>query len=214
MSPTVNSGISLQGSLFIEEGELRFLAGGVYEIARYDLQTLKCLNTPRTEVQSQFRTAFYPYYPEYGKYLSIEHTLADRRELVHDASYEGSVFTNLTLKEALPPGAPQEKKEVARWLSMRARRTGESFKRKNIWEDQQQRRFTSFIVSPEVLLAAGHPDEQPEAPFLTAIDIEQGTDLWSHALPAQAVKGGTAINVDGSIIVSLENGQLLCFQAD
>lgn len=214
LSPTVNSGISLQGSLYIDEGELRFLAGGVYEIARYDLQTLKCLNTPSTEVQSQFRTAFYPYYPEYGKYLSIEHTLADRRELVHDASYEGSVFTNLTLKEALPPGAPKEKKEVARWLSMRARRTGETFKRKNLWEDQQQRRFTSFIVSPEVLLTAGHPDEQPEAPFLTAINIEQGTDLWSHALPALAVKGGTAINADGSIIVALENGQLLCFQAD
>jgi outer membrane protein assembly factor BamB len=211
LSPAVNSGISLQGSLYVDGDELRFLAGGVYEIARYDLQTLKCLNTPRSEVTSQYRTAFYPYYPEYGKYLSIEHTLADRRELVHDASYEGSVFTNLTLKEALPPDAPKEKKEVARWLSMRARRTGQTFKRTNIWEDQQQRRFTSFIVAPETLLAAGHPDQQPTKPFLTAIDIAQGTDLWSHPLPALAVKGGTAINPQGRIFVTLENGQLCCF---
>lgn len=211
LSPTVNSGISLQGSLYVEGDELRFLAGGVYEIARYDLKTLKCLNTPRSEVTSQYRTAFYPYYPEYGKYLSIEHTLADRKELVHDASYEGSVFTNLTLKEALPPGAPKEKKEVARWLSMRARRTGQAFKRKNLWEDQQQRRFTSFIVSPQTLLAAGHPDQQPEKPFLTAIDITEGTDRWSHPLPALAVKGGTAIDARGRIFVTLENGQLCCF---
>lgn len=211
LSQEVNSGISLQGSLYIDENELRFLAGGVYETARYDLQTLKCLNTPSTDVRSQFRTAFYPYYPNYGKYLSIEHTLADRRELVHDASYEGSVFTNLKLKEALPPGAPKVKKEVARWLSMRARRTGQAFKRKNIWEDQKQRRFTSFIVSPETLLVAGHPDAKPESPFLTAISIDGGTDLWSHKLPAQIVKGGTAIDSKGNIIVSLENGQLCCY---
>ncbi|MCG8651868.1 MAG: PQQ-binding-like beta-propeller repeat protein, partial [Pirellulales bacterium] len=59
----VNNGISLQGNLKIVDGELRFLAGGVYETARYDLQTLQCLNTPKTQVSSQFRTAFYPYYP-------------------------------------------------------------------------------------------------------------------------------------------------------
>ncbi|MFH1304490.1 MAG: PQQ-binding-like beta-propeller repeat protein [Planctomycetota bacterium] len=214
LSETVSCGISLQGSLYIDENELRFLAGGVYEIARYDLQTLKCLNTPSKEVTSQYRTAFYPYYPDYGKYLSIEHTLADRRELVHDASYEGSVFTNLTLKEALPPGAPKEKKEVARWLSMRARRTGETFQRKNVWEDQKQRRFTSFIVSPETLIAAGHPDLEPEQPFLTAIKIDDGTDLWTHPLAALAVQGGTAIDSEGRVIVSLENGQLCCFSRE
>ncbi|QDU09172.1 PQQ-binding-like beta-propeller repeat protein [Gimesia aquarii] len=214
LSQEVNSGISLQGSLYIEEDELRFLAGGVYETARYDLKTLKCLNSPSTEVRSQYRTAFYPYYPGYGKYLSIEHMLNDRRELVHDASYEGSVFTNLTLKEALPPGAPKAKKEAARWLSMRARRTGQAYKRKNLWEDQKQRRFTSFIVSPETLLVAGHPDSKPESPFLTAININEGTDLWTHKLPALAVKGGTAIDSEGRMIVSLENGQLCCFHKE
>jgi len=214
LSPTVNSGISLQGSLYVEDGELRFLAGGVYETARYDLNTLKCLNTPRSEVTSQYRTAFYPYYPEYGKYLSIEHTLEDRRELVHDASYEGNLFTNLTLKEALPPGAPKDKKEASRWMNIRARRTGQPFKRKKIWEDQQQRRFTSFIVAPQTLLVAGHPAEQPDKAFLTAIDINQGNDRWSHPLPALAVKGGTAIDSQGRIVVTLENGQLCCFTAE
>ena len=51
----VNNGISLQGNLTIARGkdgaadELRFLAGGVYETARYDLQTLECLNTPKAQ---------------------------------------------------------------------------------------------------------------------------------------------------------------------
>ena len=45
----VNNGISMQGNLMIVDGELRFLAGGVYETARYDLQTLQCLNTPKSK---------------------------------------------------------------------------------------------------------------------------------------------------------------------
>ena len=77
LSPEVNSGISMQGNLMIVDGELRFLAGGVYEFARYDLKTLRCLNTPKVQVTSQFRTAFYPYYPTYGKFVSLDHELAE-----------------------------------------------------------------------------------------------------------------------------------------
>ena len=72
VSDEVDSGISLQGNLMIEAGELRFLGGNVYETARFDLATLRCLNTPHTEANAQFRTAFYPYYPTYGKYVSLD----------------------------------------------------------------------------------------------------------------------------------------------
>jgi outer membrane protein assembly factor BamB len=58
LSEEVNSGISLQGNLMVVDNELRFLAGGVYETARYDLETLECLNEPKVQVTSQFRTAF------------------------------------------------------------------------------------------------------------------------------------------------------------
>ena len=126
LSDDVNSGISLQGKLMIAEDELRFLAGGVYETARYDLKTLECLNTPKVQVTSKFRTAFYPYYPEYGKFASLDHTRADRSTLVHDASYEGSQFSNLALRAPLPPGVPKEKKEAARWGRRQASMTARS----------------------------------------------------------------------------------------
>ena len=115
----VNNGISLQGDLTIVDNELQFLAGGVYETARYDLKTLACLNTPQAQVSSQFRTAFYPYYPEYGKYVSLDYTCADGCLLSHDASYEGSQFTNLSLEEALPPGTERPRQEAARWIRRR-----------------------------------------------------------------------------------------------
>ena len=202
----VNNGISMQGNLSIIDGELRFLAGGVYETARYDLKTLTCLNTPKVQVNSQFRTAFYPYYPEYGKYLSLDYTCDDGCNLSHDASYEGSRFTNLALQEPLPPGAAKPYKEAARW---HVRRGGQAPKER--WKDKANRRFTSFVISDHTLLTAGHPDDKPDQAFLAAMDIRNGKDIWLQSLPSCPVKGGVAVNGDGRIFASLEDGQLICF---
>ena len=209
LSQQVNSGISLQGSLAIVDNELRFLGGGVYETARYELPSLKCLNEPTHAVSSQYRTAFYPYYPAYGKYLSLEYKCGDGTTLCHDASYEGSMFGNLALQSPLPPGTQGLTKDAAReFLRRRGRKTNQP---KNLWIDKADRRFTSFIVTEDVVLTAGHPDTEPNAPFLTAIKVKDGTDVWTRKLPSNAVKGGTALDAQGRILVTLENGQLLCF---
>lgn len=206
ISPEVNNGASMQGNLSIVDGKLQFLAGGVYETASYDLKTLRCLNEPKIQVNSQFRTAFYPYYPAYGKYVSLDYTCADGCSLTHDASYEGSQFTNLSLEAPLPPGVEKPRKEAARWIR---RRGGQP--PKALWRDTADRRFTSFIVGKQLLLTTGHPDANPDAAFLAAIDVKTGDDAWLEPLPAHAVKGGTAMDHDGRIYVALENGQLLCF---
>lgn len=207
LSAEVNSGISMQGNLGIADGELQFLAGGVYETARYDLKTLECLNEPRAEVTSQFRTAFYPYYPDYGKYVSLEAKRDDGCVLCHDASYEGSLFTNLALESALPPGMPRDPKEAARWI----RRGGNAQTPKHVWQDSTNRRFTGFVVTNKLLLSTGHPDEQPQNSFLAAVNIADGKDAWKVDLPSVTVKGGLAVDQQGRIYAALENGQLVCF---
>jgi outer membrane protein assembly factor BamB len=60
-------------------------------------------------------------------------------------------------------------------------------------------------------LATGHPDQSPEKTFLAAINIKDGTDVWKQEIPAEAVKGGTAIDHRGRIFVSLEDGRVMCF---
>ena len=67
------------------------------------------------------------------------------------------------------------------------------------------------MISENQLLATGHPDGAPDKAFLAAINMKDGTDAWLQKLPADAVKGGTAIDHRGRIYVSLENGRLLCF---
>lgn len=208
----VDNGISLQGNLRIVDGELQFLGGGVYETARYDLTTLACLNEPKVQVTSQYRTAFYPYYPEYNKYVSLEYRFPDGRVLNYDANYEGLYFNNLALLDS----APLVQKDAAgEFIRMQNRRRGKDAASdpKPIWQDQANRRFTSLILqeSGARLLAAGHPDEKPAESFLTLIDVETGEDLWNENLPAPAVKGGTAIDAKGRIFVVLENGEVRCF---
>jgi hypothetical protein len=201
----------LQGELQIADGELRFLGGGVYETARYDLATLACLNAPRAQVTSQYRTAFYPYYPTYGKFVSLEHSCADGSLLCHEASYEGSAFSNLALQAPQAAGTSRAAKDAAR--DVLRRRGQEAPQRDVLWQDQQDLRFTSFVVGPNYLLATGHSDSQPDKPLIAAIDIRDGRQLWQHPLPADAVKGGSAVDARGQIYVTLENGQLVSFRA-
>jgi len=203
----IGNGVSLQGELSIVDGELRFLAGGVYETARYNLKTLKCLNTPKKQVSSQYRTAFYPYYPAYGKYVSIDYTCRDGCTLVHDASYEGSQFVNLSRQTALPPGAPEPKKEAARW----ARRGGKL--PQALWRDAKDRRYTSCLATDATLLLTGHPGDKFDASFMAAVNTADGKDNWLTPLPALPVKGGVTIDQGGQLFVVLENGTLMSFNA-
>jgi outer membrane protein assembly factor BamB len=209
LSKAVNSGISMQGNLMIVNDELQFLGGGVYETARFDLTTLECRNEPSHQITSQYRTAFYPWYPAYGKYVSLEHQLANGSTLRHDASYEGSMFGNLCLESPLPEGVQPVARDAAREF---LRRRGKIEGPKHVWQDTENRRFTSFVVTADQLLATGHVDNEPDKPFLVAINPADGTDIWKANLPAEAVKGGTAVDASGRIYVTLENGQLLCFQ--
>jgi outer membrane protein assembly factor BamB len=204
LSSKVDCGISLQGPLYLAGSELRFLGGGKYETARFDRATGKCLNAPNNTLGSQFRTAFEPYFPEYGRYMSLDYTLPDGKELLYDASYEGSQHSRLTLFAPLPAGVSRPMKQEARWPLPR-----QNPKRATIWSDKGQSRFQAFAITPGKLLAAGQGGEgsSPE-PFLEAIDIAGGGQLWRERLPAAAVKAGTAIDSRGQIIVALENGEI------
>jgi outer membrane protein assembly factor BamB len=204
----VNSGVSLQGNLYVQNGELRFVGGGVHEVARYDLKTGKCLNEPHDEPRSAFQTAFYAYYPAYGGYLSLDYAFRDGRSLVYDASYEGALHGSLAL---LPAGAPKPRKPQSRWGYLRRRREPQQ----HVWLDGTGRQFSGFAVTDDVLLAAGErPSGGRLQALVAAVNVRDGTDLWRHNLSAKPVKGGLAVNHDGRIFVTLENGQVVCLAAD
>ena len=210
ISSVTESGASLQGELFVKDGELRFLGGGAYEFARYDIQTGKCLNEPHDQPNSSFHTAFYAYYPEYGKYVTLEHTLPDGRQLAYDASYEGSQHSELSLMEPLPEGTPNRLKPASRWGFQNQRRGAPE--RKQAWKIPVGPRYNAFIVGPDKFLAAGHTgDDDQTTSALAAIDLETGQIVWRQALPAPVVKNGLALDSSGRVFVTLTDGRHLGF---
>jgi outer membrane protein assembly factor BamB len=46
---------------------------------------------------------------------------------------------------------------------------------------------------------------------IVALNIKDGSVLWSGPLPAAPVEWGLAIDGDGRAVVTLENGKVLCF---
>jgi len=205
ISKNVDSGISLQGNLFIEGGELRFLGGGVYRAARYDLSSGRCLNTPHEGVNSRFQTAFYAYFPGYSQYLPLHQPCPGGNTLVYNVSYEGSQHSNLALLKPAAPGSEKARTD-RRTDRPRARPAQEA-----IWTKSGQR-YNGFIVAPGVLLAASQSGQGDRLSCsLTALDLEKGTQIWRQELPVPAVKGGLAVDHRGRIYVSLVNGQVLCF---
>ncbi|MEA3225260.1 MAG: PQQ-binding-like beta-propeller repeat protein, partial [Planctomycetota bacterium] len=130
LSEKVNSGVSLQGSLSIRNNELCFEGGGVYQMARYDLETGKCLNTPYEGLNSRFHTAFYAYFPEYAQYESVMRGYPDGKLLRYNASYEGSQHTNLALLGPILKNAESPARRTDRPTDGRRRQP----QRKTIWQ--------------------------------------------------------------------------------
>ena len=201
ISRTVQSGISLQGSLGIQGGELTFCGGTVYPTARYDLQTGRCLNQPSDEIRSQRPSAFSAYYPHYGQFMSLSHRLTDGNVLSYQASPQGDRHTRLALetpKSAQRPGA--DSTTVRRAAPRQA----------SVWQDGSGRRFNAFVISPAVLLAASQ-DAGGGHPTLSAIDVRTGRQIWQEQLGACAVRGGLAVNHHEQLFISLGNGRLHCY---
>jgi outer membrane protein assembly factor BamB len=46
---------------------------------------------------------------------------------------------------------------------------------------------------------------------IVALDFKNGEVLWSQPVPSPPVPWGLAVDRNGNVVVSLENGQVLCF---
>ena len=189
-----NEGVSLQGELYMRGGALCVPGGTMCPAAMYDLKTGQCQSKP----WRGGRTLFYPYYPQYGQYAALNHTLPDGRRLALDAR---SALTMLPApKPAQPPpataatnpGKPTAAPVVPLWS-----RSG--------------RTFNGFVVTPEAVVAAGNERAKGAAGyFVAAIGLDDGSDTWRQELPAGVVKGGVAVDHAARVFVALDDGRVVC----
>jgi outer membrane protein assembly factor BamB len=208
LSDKTGSGVSLQGNLYINKGQLCFVGGNACPLASYDLKTGKCTSRPSDRFSSTFRTAFYPYYPEYGQYASLNHTLANGETLNYTVDYSGTRHSTLALFKPSSPGA---KKLPPNWRFLPGARAPKD-KPSVIWQSGSNVRYNSLVVTPGVLLAGSQTSSEGRTNFsLAAISLDNGLQLWHKELAAGVVRAGTAVDHEARIFVSLEDGRVLCF---
>jgi outer membrane protein assembly factor BamB len=186
-------GVSLQGELSLRDGMLCFPGGTACRTARYDLKTGEFHGKI---AQSQL-TVFDAYYSQHGaSYTDLSHTLPDGRRLAYAYDIRrGANSTDLSMLRPLRADEPAAAKPIA----------------KDVLWTSRGRKFTSFIIGPTSLLAAGN-DRTKDAVehFIAAVNLTDGSDLWHEKLPAAVVKSGTAIDHAGRVFVTLDDGQVIC----
>ncbi len=86
------------------------------------------------------------------------------------------------------------------------------------WKRQPFQENIAVEVAQNALVVAGTDrrfgrdgDPPLEAHGITALDLKNGKPLSKHSLPAGPVSWGIAIDREGRILVSLQDGSLLCF---
>ncbi len=203
LSETLKTGICLQGELYLEKDELRFPAGSVYETARYDIKTGRCLNEPTTQVGSKYRTAYHAYYPDYGQFTPLDFELPDGRVLSYQMQFDMNRHVPLAMLGPLRPG-----EQVPRPGWRLAQKKGQKPPRETVWQRPAANKYNAFIAAPNLLVAAGRGES---GPFVEALNLRDGSVAWSHQLPSNPVRGGLAPEHGGRIIVSLSDGRILCF---
>jgi len=75
-------------------------------------------------------------------------------------------------------------------------------------------KIAAFAVAPNsVVIAANGSAANPEVDRgrLSAVSLDDGKVLWQYDLPARPLRWGLCVNRDGRVIVTLQNGQVLCF---
>ena len=76
------------------------------------------------------------------------------------------------------PPTPTGLNKTARPIHLRG---GEASKA--VWQHKGNRRFTSFAVTAEALLATGHPDGNEADALLVSMNTSDGSDNWVKTLP-------------------------------
>ena len=211
LNPAVRSGVSVEGHLLIDGDKLYLAGGNAVSPAVYALADGKCLNDP--ELLNTISSAS----PRGWELYKIgDQVRATGRPFYADPRY--TVYDNGVLHKTFV--ATSGDRDIA-WISNKrvacyARGDGRNAERclkewgnsslqdiEPLWQAECQPSLAVAICRNAVVVAK-HAE-------LVAFDLESGKPLWTQPLPAAPVPWGLAIDRAGRVLVTLADGQILCF---
>lgn len=227
------TGVSVQGHLLLHDGKLYLAGGNVVSPAIYDTQDGKCLNTidnewlneplaeerfPSKPKEEMFRRS-----PRGRELFLVDGSVRVFDQLLYSPpkyqrpGYFGGHFLQANAGDAVVRGTGGRVIRVASTPD-------ENDKPVAMWEHLDFGYPRALALAANAVLVAGDrkggeivgkggaSETGDDAPFLLqALNVEDGTLLWSVPLPARPVSWGLAIDRRGRAIVTLEDGRVLAF---
>jgi outer membrane protein assembly factor BamB len=214
------TGVSVQGHQLLYGGKLYLASGTSISPAVYDARDGKCLNDPAplascesssprgwelSLLADQVVACGKPFYAhrEYEVYddtvfNKVFLTSVGDRDIVWTSSqYSGKIMCFAHIDRASLPALLA----LAIGRGTPAERRG--LKDQPLWRYDCKDSVAWAVCSNAVLVAAKSQ--------IVALNIEDGSVLWSQPVPAAPVPWGLAVDRDGRVIVCLEDGKILCF---
>jgi len=215
------TGVSVQGHQLLHDGKL-YLAGGTsISPAIYDISDGKCLNDPKPLANcvsqsprgwelfllgEQVVACGKPFYahPKYGVFddtvfNKVLLTSSGGRDIVWVSNQKNrkvTCFAHIDRDLLSKSMAEPRNRFNVDW-----RRLG--INNKPLWNYDCKESVALAVCSNAVVVARKSE--------IVVLNLQDGKMLWSKPLPSAPVPWGLAVDRDGRIVVTLEDGQVLCF---
>ena len=221
------TGVSVQGHQLLHDGKLYLASGTSLSPAVYDISDGKCLNDPALLRQLAQNNVFTSQSPR-GCELAL---LADQvvaygkpfyahpKYDVFDATVFNKVFLTSSGGQDVAWVSSQRSKKVLSFehidrklLSNKMAEARNRFqvdwtrfgvRDKALWSYDCKSSVAVAVCSNAVVVA--------NKSEITALNLKDGRLLWSKALPSAPVNWGLAVDRHGRVVITLEDGQILCF---
>lgn len=198
MSP--DSGAGVQGNLLLHDGALYLPGGQLAPVARYELADGKFTRLMPKERQNVLGKDLYVIdgelrstgYPLYWRQADSHHITVAR----FPAEGGHFVISDKLVGVADPKPGPQNQPKF-------------------VWSQSPFQEYAGVAFGSNAVVLAGvdwtgQGPDQKSTGGLAAMDPKDGKLLWKRALPGTPVMFGASIDRDGQLLVSLQDGRILC----
>jgi len=216
-----HTGVGVQGHMMLHAGKLYMAGGNAVSPAVYDAATGKCLNDPaplaRCQSESprgwelsllgeQVIACGKPYYA-HPKYDVFDNTAFNKVFLASSGSRDIVWVSNQNNKQVMC-FEHLDRELLQKKMAQPGSRFNLDWKR---LATQDKPSWTYDCKNSVAFAACSNAVVVANASEVVAMNLADGAALWSQRLPASPVPWGLAVDRDGRTVVTLENGQVLCF---
>jgi outer membrane protein assembly factor BamB len=216
------SGVSVQGHLLMNNGNLYMAGGNVVSPAVYDAKSGLCLNElnaepPPANTPPSLDTPWQMQRSSRGSELSLKgEGVVSGGRMLYSQKQDGIASRyngNYTLQassgdvvirgdgqfiERIDPKASDPKKAV-------------------LWKRNWFASSDAIVIAKNAVVVAGQMEDVTQkrkiVPAILALNLEDGSVMWSHRLPHRVVSWGLAVTRAGSLVISMSNGDVACLAA-